>query len=117
METSQIRRIARERRRRRIRRQIVGTDVVPRVSVFRSNKHMYVQLISDESGRTLATVTSLKGASAGVTVDKAKQLGAELAGKCKALGIERLVFDRGGYRFHGRVKAVADAVREAGLAL
>lgn len=117
METSQIRRIARERRRRRIRRQIVGTDVVPRVSVFRSNKHLYVQLISDESGRTLATVTSLKGARAGVTIDGAKQLGAEIAEKCKALGIERLVFDRGGYRFHGRVKAVADAVREAGLAL
>ncbi len=117
METSQIRRIARERRRRRIRRQIAGTDVVPRVSVFRSNKHLYVQLISDESGRTLATVTSSKGSGAGVTVDKAKQLGTELAEKCKALGIERLVFDRGGYRFHGRVKAVADAVREAGLAL
>ena len=90
---------------------------MPRLSVFRSNKHLYAQLISDESGRTLASVSSLKGGNAGITVDKAKALGSELAEKCKGLGVQKLVFDRAGYRYHGRIKALADAVRESGLKL
>ncbi len=115
MNKAEQKRIGRARRRRRIRRIVRGTDERPRLSVFRSNRYLYAQLISDESGRTLAAVSTLKSEGAGVTLEKAKALGSAIAGKCKELGIERIVFDRGGYRYHGRIKALADAAREAGL--
>jgi large subunit ribosomal protein L18 len=76
---------------------------------------MYVQVISDESGRTLAAVSSFKDLGGGVTAAKAKELGRLIAEKCGALGISDVVFDRSGYKYHGRVKALADAAREAGL--
>jgi len=84
------------------------------LSVFRSNKYIYLQVISDESGRTLAAVSTI-GASKGLSLESAKVLGAEIARKCKDLSIESLVFDRSGYRYHGRVKAIAESVREAGI--
>ncbi len=104
------------RRKARIRRKVRGTDARPRICVFRSNKHMYVQVISDESGRTMASVSTTKGAKA-PGVEGAKALGSELAEKCKALSIQAAVFDRNGYEYHGRVRAVADSVREAGIRL
>jgi large subunit ribosomal protein L18 len=115
MEASKNRRVARTRRRARVRRKISGTDTQPRLTVFRSNRHLYVQVISDESGRTLASVSSFKELGGGSTVEKAKELGKQIAQKCSGLGIEDVVFDRSGYKYHGRVKAIGDAAREAGL--
>jgi large subunit ribosomal protein L18 len=115
METSQHRRMARAARRERVRKKVRGTDARPRLSVFRSNKYLYAQVISDETGRTIAAATTLNAGGAGVTVEKAKRLGAEIAEKCKALGVGQVVFDRAGYRYHGRIKALAEAAREAGL--
>jgi large subunit ribosomal protein L18 len=115
MDISQHRRDARAARRARVRKKIRGTDVRPRLSVFRSNKYLYAQVISDETGRTIAAATTLKTGGAGVTIEKAKRLGAEIAEKCKALGVGQVVFDRAGYRYHGRIKALAEAAREAGL--
>ena len=94
-----------------------GTDGKPRLSVFRSNKYLYVQVISDQSGRTLAAASTLKAAGTGVTKDKAKALGQEIAERCKTLGIDAVVFDRNGFCYHGRIKVLADAAREAGLAI
>ena len=107
---------SRIRRRDRVRKKVRGSDIKPRLSVFRSNRHLYVQVISDESGRTLAAASTMSGAGAGVTKDKAKQLGTEIAEKCKAQGIDTVIFDRNGFRYHGRVQALADAAREGGLA-
>jgi len=117
MQVSEQRRNARAARRERVRDSVKGTDRRPRLSVFRSNKYLYVQVISDESGRTLVADSTLKdaGPGAGVTVDKAKQLGSRVAEKCKQAGIKSVVFDRNGYQYHGRIKALADAAREAGL--
>jgi len=115
MAISEQRRNARAARRSRVRKKIRGTDARPRLSVFRSNKYLYAQVISDETGRTIAAATTLKTGGAGVTIEKAKRLGAEIAEKCKALGVGQVVFDRAGYRYHGRIKALADAAREAGL--
>ena len=117
MQISEQKRRARIYRKRRVRGRIVGTDERPRLSVFRSNRYLYAQVISDESGRTLASASSLAGLGAGVTLDKAKQLGTAIADKCKQAGISGVVFDRNGYRYHGRIKALADAAREAGLKL
>lgn len=91
-----------------------------RLSVFRSGKHIYAQLIDDSKGVTLASASTrdekLKGKGATSTVDAAKQVGALIAERAKAAGVEQVVFDRGGFLFHGRVKALADAAREGGLA-
>jgi len=114
MQVSEQRRKARINRRTRVRHKVVGTDERPRLSVFRSNKFLYAQVISDQSGRTLASLSTGKSGS-GVTVEKAKVLGTGIAEKCKQAGISSVVFDRNGYRYHGRIKALADAAREAGL--
>jgi len=113
MQVSKERRISREHRHERVRKKVRGTDARPRLSVFRSNRYLYVQVISDDGGRTLAaasTVTTGKG-----NVGSAQQLGKDIAERCKALSIAEVVFDRGGYKYHGRVRALADAAREAGL--
>jgi large subunit ribosomal protein L18 len=117
MDVSKKRKLARDARRARVRKKIVGTDARPRLSVFRSNKYLYVQVVSDETRRTIAAASTLgaSGSGAGVTADKAKKLGTEIAAKCKAAGIAKVVFDRAGYRYHGRIKALADAARDAGL--
>ncbi len=110
----------RRQRRKRVRKKILGTDIRPRVCVFRSNKHIYAQVISDEKGATLVSISTLSkelmGAVARVKgVDAAKKVGAHLAEVCKGKGINNVVFDRNGFLFHGRVKALAEAAREAGL--
>jgi large subunit ribosomal protein L18 len=108
----------RAKRKRRIRKKISGETARPRVSVFRSSKHIYVQAIDDSSGSTLATASTLsaglKGGE-GTKTDEAKAVGAALAKALKEKGIEDVIFDRNGYLYHGRVKALAEGAREAGL--
>lgn len=101
------------RRHLRIRKKVSGTGERPRLVVFRSLKHIYAQLVDDASNRTLATVTDLK--LQGKKSEKSAEVGKRIAQKAKEAGISRVVFDRGGYRYHGRVKAVADGAREGGL--
>ena len=116
---AQARRTGRLRRHRRVRKKIHGTALRPRLAVFRSNKHLSVQLIDDEAGRTLASASTseaeLRSAGSGATVAAATRLGQLLAERAKATGIGQVVFDRGGFLYHGRVAAVAAAAREAGL--
>lgn len=107
----------REKIKTRVRKNVHGTPERPRLSVFRSNTGMYAQIIDDEAGRTLASASSLKDKKAtGIPkIEQAKLVGRAIAEKAKAAGIEAVVFDRNGYLYHGRVKALADAAREAGL--
>lgn len=112
--------IGRLRRKARVRRKIIGTDERPRVCVFRSNKHIYAQVISDAQGKTLAAVSTLMADLAQANdkskgVDVAKQVGLALAKVCQEKKIKRVIFDRNGFLFHGRVKALADGAREGGL--
>ena len=109
----------RTRRHFRVRKKVRGTAERPRLSVFRSNKHIYAQLIDDVAGRTVASAsTSEKGLSgSGATVAAAKAVGQRLGERGKAEGVESVVFDRGGFKYHGRVAAVADGARDAGLKL
>ena len=108
---------ARERRHRRIRGKVAGTAVRPRLAVFRSNKGIFAQLIDDESGRTIAGASwlGLKKSFKGNKSEQAAEVGKALAEAAKQAGIEAVVFDRGGYLYHGRVKALADGAREGGL--
>ena len=111
------------RRKRRTRLKIRGTSERPRLSVFRSNKHIYAQIIDDTNKVTLAASSTrektlakkFKKTGSGGNIDAAKQVGTDLAKKAKEKGVERVIFDRGSYLFHGRVKALADAAREGGL--
>ena len=104
------------RRRRRVRAKVRGSADRPRLSVFRSNRGVQAQLIDDVSGRTLAAVNWIEGDLKGLgRMEQAKRAGELLAQRAKEAGAETCVFDRGGYRFHGRVKALADGAREAGL--
>lgn len=116
---SKTRREARIRRHRRVRKKIQGTAERPRLAVFRSNKHLTVQLIDDDAGHTLVSASSTeadqRALGSGATVEAAGRLGTLVAERAKAAGISRVVFDRGGFIYHGRVAAVADAAREAGL--
>lgn len=98
----------------RIRGKISGTAQRPRMSVFRSNKQIYVQLIDDAAGKTLMSASS-KGIEEGTKSEIAAKVGAEIAQKALAAGVETVVFDRNGYLFHGRVKSLADAARNGGL--
>ncbi|MCD4831447.1 MAG: 50S ribosomal protein L18 [Anaerohalosphaeraceae bacterium] len=111
---------ARERRRHRARRKIFGTADRPRLSVFRSNRHIYAQIIDDMAGVTLASAnTRCKGLSETLkkagNADAAKIVGSELAKQAMQVGIKCVKFDRNRYRYHGRIKALADAARESGL--
>lgn len=102
----------------RIRRKIAGTAQKPRLSVFRSNKDIYVQLIDDDAAVTIASASSRDkdiAAQTGTKSERSKLVGQAIARKAKDLGIEAVVFDRGGYLYHGRVKSVADGAREGGL--
>ena len=104
------------RRRRRVRAKVSGTAERPRLSVFRSNKGVFAQLIDDRSGRTLAAVNWIEPELRELgTMDQAKRAGELLAERAKAAGVDTCVFDRGGYRYHGRVRALADGARESGL--
>jgi large subunit ribosomal protein L18 len=107
---------ARLRRRRRVRAKIRGTAERPRLSVFRSNRGIGAQLIDDVAGHTIAAVNWTEGDLKGLkAMEQAAKAGEALAERAKAAGVETVVFDRGGYRYHGRVKALADGAREAGL--
>ncbi len=102
--------------RRRIRKTITGSGTVPRLSVFRSNKDIYVQLIDDNAGKTLASESSLKIESKGKSkVEISFEVGKSIAVKAKEAGFEQVVFDRGGYLYHGRIKSLADGARDGGL--
>jgi large subunit ribosomal protein L18 len=114
--------IGRKRRQQRVRKKVLGTEARPRVCVFRSNKHIYAQVISDDRRVTLVSASTLTGRVAGATPSKkgagvaaAKQVGLALAKFCREKNITRVVFDRNGFLFHGQVKAVADGAREGGL--
>ena len=111
--------LARRRRTIRIRKRILGTAVRPRLSVFRSARHIYAQLIDDDSGRTLAAASSLKlGAKAASgNRDAAAKVGTLIATSAKAAGCENVVFDRNGFKYHGRLASLADGAREGGLIL
>ncbi|MCB1247261.1 MAG: 50S ribosomal protein L18 [Acidimicrobiia bacterium] len=108
---------ARRRRHLRVRKAVHGTAATPRLAVFRSNKHIYAQVIDDDAGRTLASASSNESAVGAVTLtlDAATEVGKLVAARAKDAGIEAVVFDRGGFKYHGRVQALADAAREAGL--
>ena len=109
---------ARDRIHLRIRKKVVGTEARPRLAVFRSLKHIYAQVIDDAHGRTVASASSReKGQTGGGKKDGAAEVGKLIASRCKEKGIESVVFDRGGFKYHGRIKALADAAREAGLKL
>ena len=111
---------SRGRRHLRVRRRVVGTAQRPRLVVTRSARHVFVQVVDDSLGRTLASASTMEAdvRAASVTKsDKAKTVGTLVAERAKAAGIEAVVFDRGGNKYHGRVAAVADGAREAGLAL
>jgi large subunit ribosomal protein L18 len=109
---------ARRKRHDRIRLRLEGTESRPRLAVFRSNIHIYAQVIDDASGRTLAAASTvekeLRGSKATKSEEAAK-VGTLVAERAKAAGVERVVFDRAGFRYHGRIKSLADAAREAGL--
>ena len=120
MQSELNRKEARRRIRHRIRRTVAGSAARPRLAVFRSHKHIYVQAIDDENGRTLAAASSqdpaLRGSlKSGATIEAAKHVGGLIARKLKDAGVGAVVFDRGGVLYHGRVKALADAAREGGL--
>jgi large subunit ribosomal protein L18 len=101
-------------RKRRIRAKISGDAKCPRLSIFRGLKNIYVQLIDDETGTTLASANS-RSIKASANIDGSKKVGKVIAGKCKELKIDEIVFDRSGYRYHGKVKALAEELRKEGL--
>ncbi|HCJ85932.1 MAG: 50S ribosomal protein L18 [marine actinobacterium MedAcidi-G3] len=108
----------RQRRQRRVRKKITGTTSRPRLSVFRSNRHISAQIIDDENGRTVASASTSEADLRGVTTsnkEAAVKVGSLLAERAQEAGIDSVVFDRGGNKYHGRVAALADAARDAGL--
>ena len=116
MEANKLKTLRRTRRRTGLRKRLYGTPDKPRLSVFRSSKHVYAQVIDDLSGTTLAAASSVAAKlDKGSNLDAAAAVGKQLAEKAKAAGIEAVAFDRNGFKYHGRVKALADAAREGGL--
>jgi large subunit ribosomal protein L18 len=117
--TAQIRRESRITRHRRVRKKVHGTATRPRLAVFRSNKHVVAQVIDDDTGRTLAAASTAeadqRASGNGSTVEAATRIGQLIAERAKAAGIDSVVFDRGGFIYHGRIAALATAAREAGL--
>ncbi len=116
MSIANDKRQARLRRHHRVRKKVRGTAERPRLAVFRSNRHISAQVIDDLSGRTLAAASTVE-ADSGFLVGRASAIGRLVAQRAKAAGVARVTFDRGGFLYHGRVAAVADAAREAGLEL
>ena len=110
----------RRRRHQRVRKKVQGTAARPRLSVFRSNRHIYAQVIDDATGKTLAAASTVEKdvrETATATADAAKAVGRRLAERAQSAGVTAVVFDRGGFRYHGRVAAVAEGAREVGLEL
>jgi large subunit ribosomal protein L18 len=116
---AEARRSGRIRRHRRVRKKIHGTATRPRLAVFRSNKHLSVQVIDDDAGVTIVaastTEAELRSGGSGASVEAAGRVGQLIAERAKAAGVDKVVFDRGGFAYHGRIAAVASAAREAGL--
>ena len=108
-------RAARLRRHRRVRKKISGDAARPRLAVFRSNRHIYAQLVDDVTERTLASASDREVQAKGTKTEQAKAVGTLIAGRAKDAGIERVVFDRGGRLYHGRIAALAEGAREGGL--
>ncbi|MGI9666580.1 MAG: 50S ribosomal protein L18 [Acidimicrobiia bacterium] len=108
---------ARRRRHYRVRKSVHGTESRPRLAVYRSNKHIYAQVIDDDQGHTLASASSKESAVKGETLssDVASEVGKLVGARAKDAGISEVVFDRGGFKYHGRVKALAEGARESGL--
>ena len=108
---------ARRRRQVRVRKAVIGTSQRPRLAVFRSNRYLYAQVIDDQTGRTLAAASSQEAAlrSKNLSVETATEIGKLVAERAKEAGVEAVVFDRGGFTYHGRIKALADAARASGL--
>jgi large subunit ribosomal protein L18 len=118
MKSSKTARAARIRRHLRVRKNVSGTEGRPRLAVYRSLTHIYAQVIDDSKGRTIAAASDVEQAlrdGKGTKTERAKAVGTAVAKKAKDAGVTTVVFDRGGNRFHGRVKALAEAAREAGL--
>ena len=120
MNSAKVKRDARLRRHRRVRRRVVGSAERPRLAVFKSGRHIYAQVIDDGKGKTVAHASSLdaglkKEAPKGASQDAAGKVGALVAERAKKAGVTKVVFDRGGYRYHGRVKALAEGARTGGL--
>ena len=119
MLTKHDRRAARDRRHRRVRKHVSGSTERPRLAVFRSLRHISVQLVDDSAGRTIAAASTLekdlRGSEHGPTASAAAAVGRAIAERGRAAGIDAVVFDRGGYLYHGRVRALAEAAREGGL--
>jgi len=119
MDKSKLKVVRRSRRRRGQRKRIGGTPERPRLSVYRSLNHMYAQIIDDLSGTTIASASTrdkqVGGGSGTGNAKSAEAVGAVIAEKARAAGVTRVVFDRGGFRYHGRVRALADAARKGGL--
>ncbi|MGO9304812.1 MAG: 50S ribosomal protein L18 [Candidatus Korobacteraceae bacterium] len=124
MASASVRKLSRDEQRQRVharvRTRVSGTPERPRLSVYRSVGHIYAQVIDDRSSRTLVSASSIdkevkKGLKGGGNIASAKAVGKIIAERAKGAGVSKVVFDRGGYKYHGRVKALADAAREAGL--
>jgi large subunit ribosomal protein L18 len=116
--TATLRRTSRTRRHLRVRKKVTGSTARPRLVVFRSTRHIYVQVVDDAAARTLVSASTLDDGVRGSDGDKkslAAAVGRLIAERAKAAGIDKVVFDRGGYRYHGRIAALADAAREGGL--
>lgn len=107
---------SRTRRHRRVRKKVIGTSERPRLAVFRSNRHIYAQVIDDVAGRTLASASTLDESISGKDPkERAKAVGKAVGDKAKSAGVGKVTFDRGGFMYHGRVQALAEGAREAGL--
>ena len=109
------RRIARELRQARVRRRVIGTEERPRLCVYRSNRHVYVQVISDEKGRTLVSASTLSEKESSSNKAAARRVGERIAQLCQEQSIAEVIFDRNGFLYHGRVREVAEGARAAGL--
>ncbi|HEX7009929.1 MAG TPA: 50S ribosomal protein L18 [Phycisphaeraceae bacterium] len=116
MDKNKLKTVRRSRRKAGIRKRVIGTPDRPRLTVYRSQKHLYAQVIDDMAGRTLASASTLQAdLPKGGNVEAAKEVGKILAQKAREAGVEQVRFDRNGFKYHGRVKALADAAREGGL--
>jgi large subunit ribosomal protein L18 len=113
--TTNLKQQGRQRRHRRVRKKIVGTPERPRLAVYRSNRHIYAQVIDDVAGRTLASASTLGANDKGDPKEQAKAVGTAVASAAKDAGVSTVTFDRGGFMYHGRIQAVAEGAREGGL--
>jgi large subunit ribosomal protein L18 len=116
MEKNKLKAVRRKRRKTGIRKRVVGTPERPRLTVFRSLNHIYAQVIDDLEGKTLASASTIKAGKGG-NIAAAVEVGKQIAQQAKDAGVKQVSFDRNGFRYHGRVKALADAAREGGLGL